>query len=164
MTLKDIQFLNGKHNGKMLSVVLVEDYGYLQFLTTLQNRKPTVLNKTIDDVVKYVEDHMHSMRMQYAEAYKPIVHCLQYFQMKRVLKYQKVSSPFVDSMIEKLSSGSVFKGKVVDMLCYVAAKAKGRGNSKIHKETYSNFLSIIESIQELEKNTLENIKKDIKFE
>lgn len=164
MTLKDIQFPNGKHNGKMLSVVFVEDYGYLQFLTTLQNRKPTILNKTIDTVVKYVEDNMHSMRTQYIEIYKPIIHCLQYFQMKRVLKYQKSNSPFVDSMIEKLSNGSVFKGKVVDMLCYVAAKAKGRGNSKVHKEAYSNFLSILESVQELEKNTLEILKKGIKFE
>jgi hypothetical protein len=164
MTLTDLKFERGKHYGKSLSEVLTLDYPYLRFMSSLSNRRASSINTAIDDIVKFVEVNMLSQREVFKNMYVPIVQCLRYFQIKRKLKYLKDASSYVDAMIEKLESGFVFSGDSAGTLCYVAAKAKGRGNSKIHKETCNNFRDILNSVQELEKITLENIKKSIKFE
>ena len=164
MTLMDLKFERGKYCGKSLSEVLILDYQYLQFMSSLSNRRASNMNAAIDDVVKFVEANMVSQREVYKNMYTPIVQCLRYFQIKRKLKYLKESSSYVDAMIERLENGDVFNANAAETLCYVAAKAKGRGNSKIHKETRNMFYDTLCNVQELQKITLENIKKSIKFE
>ena len=50
MTLMDLKFERGKYYGKSLSEVLILDYQYLQFMSSLSNRRASNMNAAIDDI------------------------------------------------------------------------------------------------------------------
>ena len=163
MVIKDFSFPKGKHINKQLSQVLLEDYQYLQYISSLPYNKPTQLNLTISNLVQYIDSELEKAKNDFVKIYEPIINCLNYFQIKRKLT-NKSPSPFVDNMLLSLQGGKTFKGNIAETISYIAAKTKGRGNSKVHKEACLRFMTIFDEVNELQKITLENIKSNIKFE
>ena len=85
--------------------------------------------------------------------YRPVISCLQYYQVKRVMNAKHISN-FVNNITAKLEQGDVVTQNVQELICTIAAKTKGRRNSKVFNVAYEQFYNIFKEITEVEEKTL----------
>jgi len=147
----------GKYNGTTFRQICDRgEYGYLKYVNGL-SLKETPVRKQLKDFIEHIESNLEQERLtnkeRYKEMYKPVVSCLQYYQVKRVMNAKHISN-FVNNITVKLEQGEVVTQNIRELICTIAAKTKGRRNSKVFNVAYEQFYNIFKEITEVEEKTL----------
>jgi len=149
----------GKYNGQTFKDICLQgNYNYLVYVSALSGRETLVKTK-LREFINYVNNKISDKKQQnaivYASMYVPIIRCLNFYQTKRVLVRSVDPSNFVACITHTLANGQVLTPSVYELVSTIAAKTKGRRNSKIFNEAYDSFLNIFRDVEAAENKLLD---------
>lgn len=149
----------GKYNGQTFKdICLAGNYNYLVYVSSLSGRETAIKTK-LREFISFVNSNICTKKEQntimYCDMYAPIIRCLNYYQTKRVLVRSVDPSNFVKNITQTLASGQVLAQPVYELVATIAAKTKGRRNSKLFNEAYETFIEIFRSVEVAENKLLD---------
>jgi hypothetical protein len=140
----------GKYTGKTIDEVWESDPNYLIFIVENVKSAKYPIEQIREFISPKIEAHLaieNVKKDKRKELYRPIIDNIKGVMIKRGLNNK--GTEFFKNMLKTLEEGNIISERASSILCDNLAKAKGRRNSNIYKQTLDRFNSIMSEAVEI---------------